>query len=109
VEFLLILRTQSYTDVNDRSIRLLVEAFGQQAFDWERAGRIPEGPKIVSVSPAYNEAENVAGVLREMPEEIYGYQVVSVVVYDGSEDDTAEVARDAGALVTRLPIRRGGG
>ena len=109
VEFLLILRTQSYTDYNERSIRLLVEALGQQAFDWARAEMLPEGKRIVTVSPAYNEAENVAAVIREMPEEIQEYRVVPVVIDDGSEDATAEVAREAGALVSRLPIRRGGG
>jgi glycosyltransferase involved in cell wall biosynthesis len=34
---------------------------------------------------------------------------VPVVVSDGSDDRTAEVARDAGAFVAELPIRRGGG
>src|SRR3972149_4808377 len=36
VEFILLFRIQSYTDVNERSIRLLVEALGVQAFDWQR-------------------------------------------------------------------------
>ena len=35
--------------------------------------------------------------------------MVPLVVSDGSEDDTAAVARAAGALVAELPIRRGGG
>jgi glycosyltransferase involved in cell wall biosynthesis len=35
--------------------------------------------------------------------------VIPVVVSDGSDDRTAEVAREAGALVAALPIRRGGG
>ena len=32
-----------------------------------------------------------------------------MVVSDGSEDRTAPVAREAGAFVAELPIRRGGG
>jgi glycosyltransferase involved in cell wall biosynthesis len=44
-----------------------------------------------------------------MPEEVEGYPVVPLVVDDASEDATSEVARSAGALVARLPIRRGGG
>ncbi len=107
--FFLLLRLQSESDVNERSIRLLVEAFGRERFDWERADDIPEGPRLVTVSPAYNEAENVAAVIQRMPSEIDGYQVVPLVVSDGSEDRTAEVARQAGALVAELPIRRGGG
>ena len=70
---------------------------------------LPEGPCIVVVSPAYNEAENVAGVIDAIPEEIEGYPVVSIVVDDASEDATAEAAREAGAIVVRNPIRRGGG
>ena len=109
VLFLLLLRVQSSADVNERSIRLLVEALGIERFDWERARTLPGGPRLVTVSPAYNEAENVAGVIRRIPKEVQGYHVVAVVVSDGSHDRTAQVARDAGALVTELPIRRGGG
>ena len=107
--FFLVLRAQSSSDVNERSIRLLVEALGQERFDWERAATLPEGPRLVTVSPAYNEAENVAAVIHRIPKEVEGYHVVPVVVSDGSHDGTAQVARDAGALVTELPIRRGGG
>ena len=32
---------------------------GQERFDWERAAALPDGPRLVTVSPAYNEAENV--------------------------------------------------
>ncbi|MEX0833889.1 MAG: DUF2304 family protein [Actinomycetota bacterium] len=109
VLFVLIFRIQSYTDVNERSIRLLVEALGVQAFDWKRSEDLPPHPLLVTVSPAYNEEENVGSVLHAMPKEVEGYNVVSLVVSDASEDRTAEVARQHGALVAELPIRRGGG
>jgi hypothetical protein len=109
VLFFLVLRVQSAADVNERSIRLLVEALGQERFDWERAAALPDGPRLVTVSPAYNEAENVAAVIRKIPETLDGYHVVPLVVSDGSDDRTAEVARAAGAFVAELPIRRGGG
>lgn len=109
VLFLLILRLEAQADTNERSIRLLVESLGQAAFDWDRAAALPPGKRIVVVSPAYNEAENVGAVIEAMPREIDGYHVVPIVIDDHSEDDTAEVARAAGALVARLPIRRGGG
>ena len=105
----LLLRVQSAADVNERSIRLLVEALGQERFDWERAATLPEGPRLVTVSPAFNEAENVAGVIHRIPDQLDGFRVISLVVSDGSEDRTAEVARGAGAFVAELPIRRGGG
>ena len=106
----LLLRVQSAADVNERSIRLLVEALGQERFDWERAAALPEGPRLVTVSPAFNEAENVGRRDPSHPEtSSTGIRVVPVVVSDGSEDRTAEVARAAGAFVAELPIRRGGG
>ncbi|HZD18529.1 MAG TPA: DUF2304 family protein [Actinomycetota bacterium] len=107
--FLLILRLQSYVDTNERSIRLLVEAMGQAAFDWGRAAELPRGRRVVVISPAYNEAGNVGAVIHAMPAEIEGRPVVPIVVDDCSDDGTADAARAAGALVARLPIRRGGG
>jgi hypothetical protein len=108
--FLLVFRMQSSLDSSERAIRLLVESLAQQAFDWDAAAaRGPAGPKIVTISPAYNEAENVGAVIHAMPDEVEGIAVVSIVVDDHSEDATADAARDAGALVVRLPIRRGGG
>jgi hypothetical protein len=109
VLFFLYLRAQTTADTNERSIRLLVEALGQERFDWDRAKDLPAGPKLVTVSPAFNEAENVAAVIKQIPAMIEGHHVVPVVVSDGSNDRTAAVARDAGALVAELPIRRGGG
>jgi hypothetical protein len=109
VLFFLLLRAQATSDTNERSIRLLVEALGRERFDWGRVAGLPPGRRLVTVSPAFNEAENVASVIRAMPTEVEGLRVIPVVVSDGSEDDTAEVARAAGALVAELPIRRGGG
>ena len=109
VLFVLVIRLESYTDVNERGIRQLVESLGVERFDWDAAGGLPEGKRIVVVSPAYNEAENVGEVIRALPVEVEGYHVVSIVVDDCSEDATAEIAREAGALAARLPIRWGGG
>ncbi len=107
--FVLVIRMQSYVDTNERGIRQLVESLGQAAFDWDRAGELPEGRRIVVISPAFNEAENVGAVIHAMPSEVEGYHVVPIVVDDHSDDGTADVARRAGALVASLPIRRGGG
>jgi hypothetical protein len=108
--FLLLFRVQAESDRNERSIRLLIEALGVERFDWAEAERrrVP-GPLVVTISPAYNEAENVGAVIHAMPEDVEGHQVLPLVVDDCSEDDTSEVARAAGALVARTPIRRGGG
>jgi hypothetical protein len=109
VLFFLNLRAQTSADTNERSIRLLVEALGLERFDWARAAELPDGPRLVTVSPAFNEAENVAGVMKQIPTMIEGHHVIPIVVSDGSTDRTADVAREAGAFVAELPIRRGGG
>ncbi|HET6791193.1 MAG TPA: DUF2304 family protein [Actinomycetota bacterium] len=109
VLFFLYLRAQTTADTNERSIRLLVEALGQERFDWDRAENLPDGQRLVTICPAFNEAENVAAVIKQIPAMIEGHHVVPVVVSDGSTDGTAAVAREAGAYVAELPIRRGGG
>jgi len=109
VLFILVARGQSASDTNDRSIRLLVEALGRERFDWSRAAALPAGKRVVVVLPALDEEHNVASVINAMPEAVAGMRVIPVVVSDGSTDHTAAVARQAGALVTELPINRGGG
>jgi len=107
--FFLVLRVQSEGDTNERTMRLLVEALGRERFDWERAATLPEGRRLIVVIPAFNEAGNVGPVVRSLPEHLGGMRVIPLVVSDGSTDGTAEEARRADALVTELPINRGGG
>ena len=109
VFFVLLFRTMAQSERATMSIRYLVEALAIQSFDWSQQALLPSGERIVVVMPAHNEAENVGSVVQSMPERLEGYPVVPVVIDDASEDDTFEAARKAGALVARLPIRRGGG
>jgi hypothetical protein len=109
VIFILLWRNMSITDDATRAIRLLVEGLALSAFDQSQTDRLPPGPRIVVIMPAHNEAENVGQVVHAVPEELDGYPVVTLVIDDASEDTTSEAARRAGALVARLPIRRGGG
>jgi hypothetical protein len=106
---LLILRNQTETDVVRRDFQLLMEWMGTRSLPRDQLEGLPAGDKVVVVLPAHNEALNVGTVIGAMPEKIEGHPVVPLVVDDASEDDTARVAREAGAVVARLPIRRGGG
>jgi len=107
--FFLLFRNMANTDSATRSIRLLVEALALQSFDRSQVKGLPAGQRVLVILPAHNEAENVGAVLHAMPEEVEGYPVMALVVDDASEDGTSDVARSAGAVVARLPIRRGGG
>lgn len=54
--------------------------------------------KVVVMIPAYNEAANIGRVIQAVPREIEGVENVRVMVMDDhSSDNTAEVAREAGA------------
>ena len=109
VLLLLILRNTTETDVVRRDFQLLMEWMGTHSLPAQEVEALPAGDRVVVVLPAHNEASNVASVLATMPEKVDGHPVVPLVVDDASEDSTEAAARDAGALVARLPIRRGGG
>jgi glycosyltransferase involved in cell wall biosynthesis len=57
--------------------------------------------------PAWNESESIGNTVREVFE--FGPACDVLVVDDGSRDDTAAVARAAGAVVLQLPFNMGVG
>jgi len=64
--------------------------------------------KLIIQIPAWNEEEHLPEAIAALPREVDGFDAVEVlVVDDGSDDGTAEVARAAGAEVVRLPVHRG--
>lgn len=66
----------------------------------------PEAKTIVIV-PAFNEAGSVQGVVAEILQVLPNAAVL--VVNDGSADNTAQLANDAGAFVLTLPFNLGVG
>src|SRR3989304_3254181 len=81
----------------------------------QRGGRGAAGggesgvPVCGGCSPAYNEEESVARVVRSVPRQIQGIDRVAVLVYDdGSTDRTSEEARGGGGdYVLRHTRNRG--
>lgn len=61
--------------------------------------------QILAIIPCYNEAGRVADVVREVRR--LGSFVTPLVVDDGSRDDTAQVAKAAGATVLKLSSNLG--
>jgi glycosyltransferase involved in cell wall biosynthesis len=59
------------------------------------------GKTIAVVIPARNEASIIAAVLANIPAEIRSYQIIPIVVDDGSDDSTSMAAHEAGAHVLR--------
>jgi glycosyltransferase involved in cell wall biosynthesis len=64
-------------------------------------------PRTLIVIPAFNEEEALPGVLTELHSVLPEIDVL--VVDDGSADRTADVAREHGAQVARLPFNLGVG
>ncbi len=62
---------------------------------------------VLVIVPAWNESRNVGNTVREIIASNADYHVA--VIDDGSVDDTAEVAHEAGATVLRLPFNLGVG
>ena len=65
------------------------------------------GKRVLIVIPAWNEQACIADVIGEVRGELPGVGVL--VVDDGSTDNTAAVAAEAGATVARLPYNLGVG
>jgi len=64
---------------------------------------------IMVVIPAFNEAENLEHLLGTLPKTVQNLELGVIVVDDGSDDDTAAVARNHGCLMVSNIINRGGG
>src|SRR5262245_24789585 len=65
--------------------------------------------KLVIQIPSHDEEGTLKATIRELPRAVAGFDEIEVlVVDDGSTDETAAVARRAGAdRVVRLPTRQG--
>ena len=61
--------------------------------------------KTLVVIPAFNEGQNVARVIAKVQQTQLPLDIL--VINDGSSDDTAKIAEDAGALVISLPSNMG--
>ncbi len=93
-----------------RSARLRAYAISQalSRLERERPGFKPE--EIVASICAYEEEGNIGGVLEKMPSSIEGKPYTTLVVVDGGDDRTAEVARSfPGVVVIEFPVNLGHG
>jgi len=72
-----------------------------------KLSRVPDlaGRRALVIVPAYNEAETIQRVVRDLTRHAPWADVL--VVNDGSRDATAQVARQAGVKVITLPVNLG--
>jgi hypothetical protein len=106
--FIICLRALSVGARNSRQLSAALEGLAWEEF---RQAGLPARfkGKVAILIPAYNEADNIAHVLDDMPAEVCGVRTEVLVVDDGSRDGTGDVATRHGALVARHVTNRGGG
>ncbi|WP_223190858.1 glycosyltransferase family 2 protein [Nonomuraea terrae] len=83
-----------------------IDAAASAAFTAEHGADLPP---IAIVIAAYNEEDGIGDVVKSLPAQIDGHDCTTIVVVDGATDDTAAVARKAGAMVCDVPVNRGQG
>jgi glycosyltransferase involved in cell wall biosynthesis len=72
----------------NRRVGIVAKLLGEPGMEWKLAVKIP----------AYNEQDYIVDAINDIPRHIDGVSSVEVIVVDdGSADNTAELARDAGA------------
>ncbi len=77
----------------------------EMAVNWAIREAVDVPDKVVAVIPAYNEERFIGSVVLKARQ----YVDSVIVVDDGSADDTATIARNAGAVVVQHRINRGKG
>jgi glycosyltransferase involved in cell wall biosynthesis len=98
---------KSRLQVRHQALHQLVIQLGRQEFD-KRYPDLKLSP-VVALVCAYEEEANIGPVLAAVPREVHGLAVTTLVIVDGGEDGTADVARDSGAATFVLPVNLGHG
>ncbi len=107
VGYLLTFYALAKVERTTQRVRRLIRALSAAQIEHERAGDGLGG--ILVCIPAYNEAEALPRVLREIPPAVAGLATHVLVIDDGSSDGTREVARAHGARVVAHPVNSGQG
>ncbi len=64
---------------------------------------------ITVIIPAYNEVDNIQSVLESIPDRVGTISTSTLVIDDGSQDETDILVRRLGVPLVVHPVRRGGG
>jgi poly-beta-1,6-N-acetyl-D-glucosamine synthase len=86
--------------------RLRDDAIPHQRIPGEKTRRVPlptRTPRVIAVVPAYNEAASIAGTVRALQLQWAPKLDDIIVVPNNCTDNTAELARSAGAQVLEFP------
>lgn len=108
VAYLLVFYALARADRANQRVSRLVHALSAAQLETSRleGGRL--GGVLVCIA-AYDEADNLPGVIAEVPSVVGDLPTHILVVDDGSRDATADVARANGADVVSHPVNSGQG
>jgi hypothetical protein len=106
--YLLVFYALARADRANQRVSRLVRALSMAQIETSRLGGGRLGGVLVCI-PAYEEADNLPGVLAEVPAAVGGLPTHVLVIDDGSRDATAAVARALGADVVSHPVNSGQG
>jgi dolichol-phosphate mannosyltransferase len=90
----------------ERNVEMNTQVIGGVREARETVLRTNTPPRVLCVAPAWNEGERIGRVVRAVPRDVVE---TTVVVDDGSTDDTADHAARGGATVIRSGANRGVG
>lgn len=107
--YVLLLRSYARTDRVEEMLADVADRLAFRHFAWEYGDEQAAARKLAIVIPALNEEQSLPAVLGEIPPEVEGMQVETIVVSDGSIDSTERIAREYGAHVVGRDMRRGQG
>src|SRR5919112_1613448 len=94
-------------DRANQRVSRLVRALSAAQIELVRSGG-PLGGILVCI-PAFDEADNLPGVIAEVPSIVAGLPTHVLVIDDGSTDSTSAVAASLGVHVVRHPVNSGQG
>lgn len=106
--FLITFYTKSRVELLRLQVDRLVRSLGVRHLNIEEVNQDRIRPIMVLI-PAFNEADNLKVLLKKIPQYVNNHPIGVLIVDDGSEDATCSVSKNAGAVVLRNPINRGGG
>jgi hypothetical protein len=94
-------------DRANQRVSRLVRALSAAQIELVRSGG-PLGGILVCI-PAFDESDNLPGVIAEIPRVVAGLPTHVLVIDDGSADSTSAVAASLGVHVVRHPVNSGQG
>jgi hypothetical protein len=105
--YLLVFYALARADRANQRVSRLIRSLSVAQLEVERLG--PRLGGVLVCIPAFDEADNLPGVIKEVPGQVAGMPTHVLVVDDGSRDRTAAVAAELGAHVVSHPVNSGQG